>query len=84
MHDYYRDCTNELKCSWNERKRRLFITIMVCIALTVTGLWFPSWHMYIVIACAIYLAGLVAIFLMIMVLFVLVWALTRFRMKGEN
>lgn len=84
MHDYYRDCTNELKCSWNERKRRSFIPIMFCIALTVTGLWFPSWHMYIVIACAFYLAALVAIFPVIMILFVIIWALTRFMMKGEN
>ena len=84
MHDYYRDCTNDMKASWNKRKRRSFIPIMFCIALIVTGLWFPSWHMYIVIACAIYLAGLVAIFLLIMILFVLVWALTRFMMKGEN
>ena len=68
MHDYYRDCTNELKASWNERKRRSFIPIMFCIALTVTGLWFPSWHMYIVI----------------MILFVIIWAHTRFMMKGEN
>ena len=84
MHDYYRDCSNELKTSWCERKQRSFILIMFCIALTVTGPWFPSWHMYIVIACATCLAGLVAIFLTIMVLFVLVWALTRFMMKGEN
>ena len=84
MHDYYHDCTNNLKCSWNERKRRLFIPIMFCIALTVTGLWFPSWHMYIMIACVIYLAGLAAIFLLITVLFVLVWALTCFMVKGEN
>ena len=84
MHDYYRDCTNELKCRWNKRKRHSFIPIMFCIALTVTGLWFPSWNMYIVIACAIYLAGLVAIFLMTMILFVIIWALTRFMMKGEN
>ena len=84
MHDYYRDYTNELKASWNERKQRSFIPIMFCIALTVTGLCFPSWHMHIVIACATCLAGLVAIFLMITVLFVLVWSLTRFMMKGEN
>lgn len=84
MHDYYYDCTNNMKASWNERKRGSFVPIMFCITLTVTGLWFPSWHMYIVIACAAYLAGLVAIFLLIMILFVLVWALTRFMMKGEN
>lgn len=78
MHDYYRDCTNDMNACYNERKRHSFILTMFCIALTVTGLWFPSWHMYIVIA------GLVAIFLMIEVLFVLVWALTRFMMKGEN
>lgn len=80
MHDYYRDCTNDIKSSWNERKHRSFMPIVFCIALTMTGLWFPSWRMYIMIACAVYLAGLVAI----MVLFVLVWALTRFMTKGEN
>lgn len=84
MHDYYHDCTNELKRSWNERKQHSFIPIMFCIALTLTSLWFPSWHMYIVIACAIYLAVLAAIFLMITILFVLVYVLTRFMMKGEN
>ena len=84
MHDYCRDCTNELKCSWNERKRCSFIPIMFCIALTVTGLWFPSWHVYIMIACVIYLAALVAIYLLITILFVLVFAFTRFMMKGEN
>lgn len=84
MRNYYEDCTNDLKTSWNKRKRCSFIPIMFCIAFTVTGLWFPSWHMYIVIACAFYLAALVVIFLVIMVLLVLVWALTRFMMKGEN
>lgn len=84
MHDYHHDCTNELKRSWNERKRRPFIPIMFCIALTVTGLWFPSWNMYIAIACAIYLAAPVAIFLVIMILFVITWALTRFMTNGEN
>lgn len=84
MCNYYEDCTNNLKTSWGERKRRSFIPIMFCIALTVTAIWFPSWHMYIVIACAFYLAALVAIFLAIMILFVIVWVLTRFMMKGEN
>lgn len=84
MHDYYCDCTNNMKVSWNKRTALAYVPIMFCIALTVTGLWFPSWHMYIVIACAAYLAGLVAIFLLTMILFVLVWALTRFMMKGEN
>jgi hypothetical protein len=73
VHDYCRDCTNKLKGSWNERKQRSVIPIMFCIALTVTGLWFPSWHMYIVIACAFYLAALVVIFLLIIILLVLVF-----------
>lgn len=84
MHDYYREGINDMKASWNERKQHSFIPIMFCIALTVAGLWFPSWYMYIVIACAIYLAGLAAIFLVVTILFVFVWALTRFMMKGEN
>lgn len=81
MHDYYCDWTNDLKSSWNGRKRCSFIPIMFCIALTVTALWFPSWHMYIVIACAFCLAVSVAIFLLITILFVLVWVFTRFMVK---
>lgn len=84
MHDCYSDYANNMKASWNERKHSSFIPIMFCIALTVTGLWFPSCHMYIVIACAAYLAGLAAIFLLIMILFDIVWPLTPFMMKGEN
>lgn len=84
MHDYYLDCTNDMKACWNERKRSSFIPVIFCIALTVTGLWLPSWHMYIVIACATYLAVLVGTFLVIMILFMIVWALTRFMMKAEN
>lgn len=84
MHGYYRDCTNDMKACYNERKRHSFIPTMFCIALTVMGLWFPSWHMYIVIACASYLAGLVAIFLLIMICSPSFGALTRFMMKGEN
>lgn len=81
MDDYSHDCTNDMNASWNERS---FVPIMFCIALTMTGLWFPSWHMYIVIACAIYLVVQAAIFLVITVLFVLIYALTRFMLKGEN
>ena len=75
---------NELKGRWNERKQCSFIPIIFCIALAVTGLWFPAWHMHIVIAYAFCLAALVAIPLMVTVLFVLVWALTRFIVKEEN
>lgn len=84
MHGYYHDCTNKIKGSWDKRKQRSFIPISFCIALTVTGLWFPSWYTYTAIACAVYLAGLVAIFLLITILLVLVWVLTRFMMKEEN
>lgn len=86
MYDYYyyRVGANDSKTSWNDSKWHSFILIMFCIALTVTGLWFPSWHMYIVIACAIYLAALVAIFLVVAILFVLVGVFTYYRMKGEN
>lgn len=84
MQDYYRDCTNSIKSSWNERKRHSFIPIIFCIALTMTGLWFPSWHMYIVIGCAIYLAVLAVISLLTMILLVIIRALTRFIMEGEN
>lgn len=66
-------------------RKQYSLTVAICCAIMIApALWFPSWYMYIVIACATCLAGLVAIFLVITVLFVLVWALTRFMMKEEN
>ena len=65
-------------------KQYSFVVAVSCAIMLIPSLWFPSWHMYIVIACAFYLAALVAIFLLTTILFVLVWALARFVMKGEN
>ena len=62
-------------------RKQYSLTVAICCAIMIApALWFPSWGMYLVVAGA----GLVAIFLLIMILFVLVWALTRFMMKGEN
>lgn len=65
-------------------KQHSFVVAVSCAIMLIPALWFPSWHMYILIACAICLAGLVAIPLLVTILFVLVWAFTRFSMKGEN
>ena len=61
-----------------------FITSIVCITLIIPALWFPSWNMYATVACIRCLVALPVIFLLIMVLFVIIWALTCFMMKGEN
>lgn len=58
-------------------KYYLLMAIILCIA---PALWFPSWSMYIVVASIICLAALPVI----SVLFMIVWVLTRFMMKGEN
>lgn len=65
-------------------KRYSLTVAFFCAILIVPALWFPSWDMYLVVAGILCLVGLVGSFLMIMVLFVLVWALTRFMVKGEN
>lgn len=65
-------------------ERYSFVVAVSCAIMLIPSLWFPSWGMYLVVASVLCLAGLVAIFAMITVLFVLVWAFTRFMMKGEN
>ena len=78
MHDYYRDCTNRLK------NRRSVYPYPVLYCSYRDGPLVP------VVAhahrdCLCHLPRrLAAIFLLIMILFVLVWALTRFMMRGEN
>lgn len=51
-----------------------------CAIMLIPALWFPSWHMYLVVASILCLAALPAV----SVLFVLVWVLTRFMTKEEN
>ena len=65
-------------------KRYSLVVAVSCAIMIIPAIWFPSWHMYLVVAAILCLAGLVAIFLLIMILFVLVRVLTRFMVKGEN
>lgn len=62
-------------------RKQYSLTVAICCAIMIApALWFPSWGMYFVVASILCLAALPVL----CVLFVLVWALTRFMMKGEN
>lgn len=61
-------------------KQYPFVVAVSCAIMLIPTLWFPSWHMYLVVAGILCLAALPVL----CVLFVIVWALTRFMMKGEN
>lgn len=79
--NYYDLATAKLKSSWDDRRERSFIPLLFCIALTVTGIWFPSWHMYVVYACAVYLGFVVLLFAAVLFLLVVIWALVRWANK---
>ena len=64
----------------HDRKQYSLVVAISCAIMLVPALWFPSWGMYLVVASILCLAALPAL----CVLFVLVWALTRFMAKGEN
>ena len=64
----------------HDRKQYSLVVAISCAIMLALALWFPSWGMYLVVASILCLAALPAL----CVLFVLVWALTRFMMKGEN
>lgn len=64
----------------HDRKRYSLVVAASCAIMIIPALWFPSWHMYLVVASIICLAALPVL----CVLFVIVWALTRFMTKGEN
>ena len=64
----------------HDRKQYSFMVAVSCAIMIIPALWFPSWGMYLVVASILCLAALPAL----CVLFVLVWALTRFMTKGEN
>lgn len=64
----------------HNRERYSFVVAVSCAIMLIPALWFPSWHMYLVVAGILCLAALPAV----SVLFVLVWVLTRFMVKGED
>lgn len=64
----------------HNRERYSFVVAISCVIMIIPALWFPSWGMYLVVAGILCLAALPVL----CVLFVLVWVLTRFMMKGEN
>lgn len=64
----------------HDRKQYSFVVAVSCAIILIPALWFPSWYMYLVVASILCLAALPVLF----VLFVLVWVVTRFMMKGED
>ena len=61
-------------------ERYSFVVAVSCAIMIIPALWFPSWGMYLVVAAILCLAALPVL----SILFVLVFALTRFMAKGEN
>ena len=61
-------------------KRYSLTVAFFCTIMIVPALWFPSWDMYLVVAGILCLVGLP----LLSILFVFVWALTRFMTKGED
>lgn len=64
----------------HNRERYSLTVAFFCAIMIVPALWFPSWDMYLVVAGILCLVGLP----LLPILFVLVWALTRFMTKGEK
>lgn len=64
----------------HNRKRYSFVVAISCAIMIIPALWFPSWGMYLVVASILCLAAPPVL----CVLFVIVWVLTRFMVKGEN
>ena len=61
-------------------ERYSLVVAVSCAIILIPALYFPSWHMYLVVAAILCLAALPVL----CVLFVIVWVLTRFMSKGEN
>lgn len=64
----------------HDRKQYSLMVTILCAIMIIPALWAPSWNMHLVVAGILCLAALP----ILCVLFVLVWMLTRFMMKGEN
>lgn len=61
-------------------KQYSFVVAVSCAIILIPALWFPSWHVYLVVAGILCLAALPVL----CVLFVIAWVFTRFMTKGEN
>ena len=64
----------------HDLERYSLVVAVSCAIMIIPALLFPSWHMYLVVVSILCLAALPVL----CVLFVIVWVLTRFMMKGEN
>ena len=64
----------------HNHERYSLIVALSCAIMIIPALWFPSWHIYLVVASILCLAALPAL----CILLVLIWALTRFMTKEDN
>lgn len=84
MYDYYNDAVSKLNANRKKKSKGRFIPLLFCFAFVITGVWYPAYFMWVVYAFAAYMAVIIGVLILVVLLLLAVWLLTRYANKLES
>ena len=84
MYDYYNDAVSKLNANREKKSKGRFIPLLFCFAFVITGVWYPAYFMWVVYAFVAYMAVIIEVLILVGLLLLAVWLLTRYANKLES
>ena len=84
MYDYYNDAVSKLNANREKKSKGRFIPLLFCFAFVITGVWYPAYFMWVVYAFAAYMTVIIRVLILVVLLLLAVWLLTRYANKLES
>lgn len=84
MYDYYNDGVSKLNANREKKSKGRFIPLLFCFAFVITGVWYPAYFMWVVYAFVAYMAVIIGVLILVGLLLLAAWLLTRYANKLES
>lgn len=84
MYDYYNDAVSKLNANREKKSKGRFIPLLFCFAFVITGVWYPAYFMWVVYAFVAYMTVIIGVLILMGLLLLAVWLLTRYANKLES
>jgi len=84
VYDYYNDAVSKLNANREKKSKGRFIPLLFCFAFVITGVWYPTYFMWVVYAFVAYMAVIIGALILVGLLLLAVWLMARYANKLES
>lgn len=81
MNDYYNDAVSKLNATRGKKSKGRLIPLLFCFAFVITGVWYPTYFMWVVYAFVAYMAVIIVALILTVVSLLAMWLMIRYANK---